>query len=429
MNHQTVKSIVIFGDESENAALELHENCDGTKYHSHHFSFQMCQKLWDWPPTKALKARPNVLNIYQKRPTNIETDKLPPFQEHLIRDKLNHKNTDNDVPSYHIIYSCESSDYCAFQAQTNYYGYLTSGQHINSGFTRLLTSSENDDLSSYIPTFYAPRHQLSRRYSPTNKADSLFKFVNSKINLPNEEIMVIIDPDNWIIRDISKWVKQVSEGHPIGEAAWFHGSKSVTDLWKEVCLQNCDFELDLVGVPYIVHINDLTKIAPWFLRYIEIMKDKENKDPKFLNRYKHIQMGWGTEMFAYIFGAAHVGIKHKVVWGIQLRDVSPRPKNKEAELGISMIHMGRIWFPCNKENGYEKWYHTEGRKDFGHFGCQVWCKCNYTASDIIPWPIAKGTDFQSYHTLYLLYHGRQYFGELPPSKFRKPKQRYHEVYP
>ncbi len=112
----------------------------------------------------------------------------------------------------------------------------------------------------------------------------------------------------------------------MGEAAWFHGNHLVTKLWKEVCQKNCDWNLDLVGVPYIVHKDDLAQIAPYFKMYIEIMKQREEDDPAFLNRYKSIQMGWGTEMFGYIFGAAHAGIKHEVVWGIQRRDVSSRPK-------------------------------------------------------------------------------------------------------
>eukprot|EP00483_Globobulimina_turgida_P004983 UN04993 len=158
------------------------------------------------------------------------------------------------------------------------------------------------------------------------------------------------------------------------------------------------------------------------------MKEREEKDASFLNKYKGIQMGWGTEMFAYIFGAAHVGIKHRVVRGIQRRDVSSRPSNHEEELAIDMIHMGRAWWPTDYPLS-KKYKHTEGAA-WRRFGTQVWCKCNYTASDIIPWPMPKDNiDFQSYHTLYLLYYGRQYFGELPKSKYRKPSKRYHEPYP
>jgi len=211
--------------------------------------------------------------------------------------------------------------------------------------------------------------------------------------------------------------KKVSPGHALGEAAWFHGSHSVTQLWHEVCLKNCDWPLDLVGVPYLVHQEDLRRIAPWFRKYIMIMKEKEEANPEFAKKYAHIQMGWGTEMFGYIFAAAHVGVKHEVVWGVQVRDVSPRPRSIEQEKALAMIHMGRAWFPKSYEPG-KQWWHTEG-KSFSHFGAQVWCKCNWTASDIIPWPMPENTDFQSRHTLYLLHESRMYFGEIP----KKPQFR------
>ena len=133
----------------------------------------------------------------------------------------------------------------AYQDQSNYYGFLTSAQHPKARFSRLLTSSARDDISEYIPTFRAKRYQYSKRYGPTNKADVLLKWYNSA-DKPKEEVIVIIDPDNWIIKDLSPWVQRVSKGHALGEAAWFHGSGLVTDLWKEVCLQNCDWKLDLI---------------------------------------------------------------------------------------------------------------------------------------------------------------------------------------
>ena len=49
----------------------------------------------------------------------------------------------------------------------------------------------------------------TQRYGPTNKADSLVKWFNSPLNQPKEEIIVVIDPDNWIIKDISPWVQKV----------------------------------------------------------------------------------------------------------------------------------------------------------------------------------------------------------------------------
>ena len=180
-----------------------------------------------------------------------------------------------------------------------------------------------------------------------------------------------------------------------------------------------------------MHREDLAQIAPYFKMYIDIMYQREAEDPAFGKKYKGLQFDWGKEMFGYIFGAAHAGIKHEVVHNIQRRDVSSRPRDKAEELGIDMIHMGRIWWPKDYSLS-RKFMHTEG-KAWSHFGTQVWCKCNYTASDVIPWPMPENprgrVDFQSYHTLYLLYHGREYFGPLPDSKYRKRAHQYHDPFP
>ena len=425
--------------------LDIYEDCNFERYHASIYSFDGCVRMYRSFPTRSIKVVGNTLAYPQPQPIFIPPNNNQlPVQEHIIKEIKNGENSDiynnnninsDDCPHYVIIYSCESSRYFGYQTQSNYYGFLTSKQHKNGHFLRLLTSSKIDDMASYIPTYTIKRHPYSRRYQPLNKGDSLFKWyesplIDSYFEENKIEIISVIDPDNWIIRDISKWIKQVKKGHALGEAAWFHGNSLVTKLWKEVCLKNCDFELDLVGVPYFIHKDDLKLIVPWFRKYILIIKDKEeNQGNEWKQQYKDIQLGWGTEMFAYIFGAAHVGIKHEIIRGAQIRDVSERPKNREEELSISMIHMGRIWFPYEYKFG-QQWWHTEG-KAWKRFGAQVWCKCNWTASDIIPWPMPdNGMDFQSYHSLYLLHESRQYFGEMLSCEMRhKGEHGYGWSYP
>ena len=205
----------------------------------------------------------------------------------------------------------------------------------------------------------------------------------------------------------------------------------ITKLWKEVCLKNCDYELDLIGVPYFIHKDDLKKIVPWYRKYTLIIKDKEeNLGVEWKQQYLDIQIGWSTEMFAYIFGAAHVGIKHEIIRGAQIRDVSERPQSREEELSISMIHTGRIWFSRKYEFGKQWWHVADKAWKFKQFGAQVWCKCNWTASEIIPWPIPDDIDFQSYHSLYLLHESRQYFREMLTCEMRrKGENGYRWAYP
>ena len=216
----TVQGIKIINNEIS-GQIDLYSDCGLTQIHSSIFDFEGCVHIYDWPNTAGIKVKRNTLDFPQKLPDPIPKDKLPPLQEHLVRDGVSQESKDlakrEDIPSYLITYSCESSEYCAFQAQANYYGYLTSGQHpTKSGFLRLLTSSEPDDLSLYVPTFTAPRNLYSRRYSPYNKADVMVKWFQSKPNIPDYDIIVVIDPDNWIIRDITHWIVKASKGHALG---------------------------------------------------------------------------------------------------------------------------------------------------------------------------------------------------------------------
>lgn len=202
---------------------------------------------------------------------------------------------------------------------------------------------------------------------------------------------------------------------------------AVTKLWKEVCEKNCDFELDLCAVPYFVHRDDLALIAPLWKYYSLKLKETAETDKALEQRYSGIQFGWGAEMFGWIFGAAHAGVRHQIEHGLQIRDVDGRVSEKR-EKDIPMIHMGRAWFPKDYEPGW-RWHHTEG-ESFNRFGNQVWCKCNFTASDVIPWPLPEGTDFQSRVTLRLLHDSREYFGDIPDSKFRKKGEHgYHRAFP
>ena len=49
---------------------------------------------------------------------------------------------------------------------------------------------------------------------------------------------------------------------------------------------------------------------------------------------------------------------------------------------------------------------------------QVWCKCNYTAANVVPWPLPDGLDFMSYHTLRILHDSQQALPIPYHDKFR-----------
>jgi len=230
----------------------------------------------------------------------------------------------------------------------------------------------------------------------------------------------VIDPDNWILKDVDPWTSKASKGHALGEAAYYYGSKTAQRLWRELCLNNCDQEMDLVGVPYIVHRDDLRVIAPLWKMYTLMLKERmERSHPnseEFNRKYKGLDVNWAAEMYGYNMASAHAGVKHDVIRRMQVRDVSSERRKSKLE-SVAMIHVGRAWFP-NDYAPAQRWAHTEG-KSFRRYGTQVWCKCNNTASTIMPWPVPETADFQSTKTLELLHYSKELLGPIPANtKFR-----------
>jgi hypothetical protein len=88
-----------------------------------------------------------------------------------------------------------------------------------------------------FPTFYAKRHPYSKRYSPLNKADVTAKWYAS-VNSPGEdEVIVMIDPDNWLLKPVDTIAAQIMPGHAVAEGAWFEGQKG---LVREVRVSRVD---------------------------------------------------------------------------------------------------------------------------------------------------------------------------------------------
>ena len=99
-------------------------------------------------------------------------------------------------------------------------------------------------------------------------------------------------------------------------------------------------------------------------------------------------------------------------WPRRRKDVASLPHK------VPMLHMGRAWFPKSYPPS-KRWAHTEGRS-FSGYGQQVWCKCNFTASYIVPWPVPPDADWMSWVTLDTLHGALERFGPIPKNpRFRK----------
>lgn len=178
-----------------------------------------------------------------------------------------------------------------------------------------------------------------------------------------DDTIVVIDPDNWLLKDVNEWASKVSPKHAIGQAAYYHGNTKVQKLWEEVCEQGCNNTVAHVGVPYVLKASDLKEVAPLWRKYTMLLNEmRQNEKERFDKEYASLYISWTSEMYGYNFACAHLGIDTEVVHDLQIRDVDGRVSDEKAAKK-AMIHMGRAWFPKKHAALAEKWRHTEG-KDF-----------------------------------------------------------------
>ena len=372
-----VKSVRVTGD----AVLQLFGQCSGAEssYWSDVMPVDGCTDIFSWPPTHAaaLRDRSSPALSQVQSPMAWPTTLDAPAAARAWADGV---RASGKTP-YRIVFSAESSTYQSIQTRANLLAFERSGQHADGGrWTRLLTAGATDDLAAAFPTFAAPRHPYSRRYGPLNKPDVIIKWYASASAPVKgvDDVVVVIDPDNWLVRSVQEWVHQVRPGQALGQAAWFvSATRQVKELWRMFCHKRCveaENELDLVGVPYFVARDDLEKIAPLWRDYTIEMKDRVDNDEAFKSKYAGVQIAWSTEMYAYVFAAAELGIRHTVISSLQRRDVDGGISSAAAaKQKIPMIHMGRAWFPKNAKTQAAPFQHTEGR-NFNYRGWQVWCK-------------------------------------------------------
>ncbi|GAB5364730.1 hypothetical protein AAMO2058_000995100 [Amorphochlora amoebiformis] len=389
---------------SGDGEIELHLKCDAESYWASLIpKVDACTNFWNWPNTQGIKL--------------LQTSYLSKNQE-----KYRH-SANATTPLYHVIWSGESSRYMGYQTQANYYGFEVSHNDINGRWTRIMTARQPDDLADQFPTFVAKRHPYSRRYGPFNKADGIVKWLSS-VDAPKTEVLVLIDPDNWLTNDLTDIAQKIKKGRGAAQRAWYSGSNLVSQLWKEVCKARCDDPVRATAVPYFVHKDDLAVIAPIWRMYTLMLKERTEVDQGFKIKYAGVQIDWGAEMLAWNFACTHAGVDFDVLPNVQVRDVDP-PLRKDRISSVKMIHMGRAWLPKGYEPA-EQWRHTEGAA-WNYRGVQVWCKCNVTADEIYPWPIPDGVDYQSKITLEYLHKSQQKYGKIQRHPLRP--RNYHEPAP
>lgn len=172
-------------------------------------------------------------------------------------------------------------------------------------YSRLLSCSDsarkNYKYHNLMPTFLASDWSIHPNtkddYAPYNRPISIKEYLEG--GLPNEEYLVIIDPDTVICKPLDDLNPQL--GKPVAQRYEYLMNKNALTKLGEIF--GVETGLQPIGMPMIIHREDLARIAPLWVELTE----KIRNDPAA----KEIA-GWVAEMHSYCLASAALGLEHTV---------------------------------------------------------------------------------------------------------------------
>ncbi|CAO1940625.1 unnamed protein product [Urochloa humidicola] len=228
----------------------------------------------------------------------------------------------------HTLFSVECGDYFDWQAVGLLHSLRKAGQP--GGVTRLLSCAE-DQLPSYrglrightlqVPSF--SRHPRTGDWYPAiNKPAGVVHWLKNSPEADNVDWVVILDADQIVRGPIIPWELGAEKGKPF--AAYYGYLKGCDNILAQLHTAHPEF-CDKVGGILAMHIDDLRALAPlWLSKTEEVRQDKSHWSTNITGDI--YGMGWISEMYGYAFGAAEVGLRHKINDDIMIYPgYTPRP--------------------------------------------------------------------------------------------------------
>lgn len=228
----------------------------------------------------------------------------------------------------HTLFSVECGDYFDWQAVGLLHSLRKARQP--GGVTRLVSCAE-DQLPSYrglrightlqVPSF--SRHPRTGDWYPAiNKPAGVVHWLKNSPEAGNVDWVVILDADQIIRGPIIPWELGAEKGKPF--AAYYGYLKGCDNILAQLHTAHPEF-CDKVGGILAMHIDDLRALAPlWLSKTEEVRQDKSHWSTNITGDI--YGMGWISEMYGYSFGAAEVGLRHKINDDIMIYPgYTPRP--------------------------------------------------------------------------------------------------------
>ncbi|XP_058768807.1 peptidyl serine alpha-galactosyltransferase-like [Vicia villosa] len=214
----------------------------------------------------------------------------------------------------HTLFSVECGNYFDWQTVGLMHSFRKAKQpgHI----TRLLSCTDEQKKSyrgmHLAPTFEVPSMSVhpvtGDRYPAINKPAGVVYWLKHSKDAENVDWILILDADMIIRGPIRPYEIGAEKGKPV--AAYYGYLRGCDNILAQLHTKHPE-KCDKVGGLLAMHIDDLRALAPmWLSKTEEVRQDKAHWGANITGDI--YEKGWISEMYGYSFGAAEVGLRHKI---------------------------------------------------------------------------------------------------------------------
>ncbi len=231
-------------------------------------------------------------------------------------------------PSIQTVFSVDGSRSHRWQAELLAHSHRKVRQP--GSLTRLWSGPERPTAfagETFWAEPYAPHPVSGDDYAPYNKPAAIQEWLGGVC--PPEETVLVVDPDCVFLTPV---VDTVERGRPAAQL--YSYLDPADDPGAELAARHCRHPSPQgVGVPYLIHRDDLAALAPlWLAKTEAIRGDRRSRE----------LAGWVAEMWGYAFAAAELGLVHEAreLCVVQTEDQTEAP----------IIH-----YCQNPDDGADRW--------------------------------------------------------------------------
>ncbi|KAI0511926.1 hypothetical protein KFK09_012560 [Dendrobium nobile] len=214
----------------------------------------------------------------------------------------------------HTLFSVECQNYFDWQTVGLVHSYHKVQQP--GPITRLLSCTEEERQRykgmGLAPTFEVPsmsRHPKTGDWYPAiNKPAGIVHWLKHSKDAENVDWVVILDADMIIRGPIIPWELGAEKGKAV--AAYYGYLIGCDNILAQLHTKHPEL-CDKVGGLLAMHIDDLRVLAPmWLSKTEEVREDRAHWGTNITGDI--YAQGWISEMYGYSFGAAEVGLHHRI---------------------------------------------------------------------------------------------------------------------